>query len=110
MKILGLILWLVVRTGLNHYIKEIAIMYTLNKFKLLKGKNVVFNVCEAFEDLKVCIDNDEGLLNIYENYGNISNADETIKVKLVDKQNADIVFHKVNDCELADIFIYLTSL
>ena len=85
-------------------------MYNLYKFNSLKGKNVVFNVCENFEDLKICIDDEEGIYNVYVSYGNIADADEVIKVRLVDKQNADFVFHNVTDGSLADFFIFLTSL
>lgn len=85
-------------------------MYNPYKFNSLKGKNVVFNVCETFEDLKICIDDKEGIFNVYISYGNIANVDEVIKVKLVDKSNADLVFRNVTNEELADFFIFLTSL
>ncbi len=85
-------------------------MYSIAKIKSFKGKDIVFNVCDGFGDLKVCLDTNEGICNVFVSYGNTCYADEVIKVNLVDKKEADIILRKVDDSEKADFNLFLSSL
>ena len=66
--------------------------YGIGKIKLWKWKNIVFDVKEAFEDIKVCLDDKESCCKVFVHYGNDPYADEKVKVKLVNKKDADFIF------------------